>query len=61
MELVKIDPQNIGVGLYQHDIPETKLKARLNSILSECVSFVGVEINTATEHVLRLSFSPTID
>ena len=53
VELVKIDPQHIGVGMYQHDISESKLKARLDSVLSECVSFVGVEINTATEHVLR--------
>lgn len=53
VELVKIEPQHIGVGMYQHDIAEVKLKARLDSVLSECVSFVGVEINTASEHVLR--------
>ena len=54
VELVKIDPQHIGVGMYQHDIAEAKLKVRLDSILTECVSFVGVDINTVTQHVLRL-------
>ena len=40
--------------MYQHDIAEAKLKVRLDSILTECVSFVGVDINTVTQHVLRL-------
>jgi len=53
MELVKIEPQHIGVGMYQHDIAEAKLSTRLDSVLSECVSFVGVEINSASEHILR--------
>lgn len=52
-ELVKIDPHHVGVGMYQHDIPEVKLKTRLDLILSECVSFVGVDINTASHHILR--------
>ncbi|KAF6021113.1 SRBD1 [Bugula neritina] len=52
MELVKIEPQHIGVGMYQHDIAEAKLSTRLDSVLSECVSFVGVEINSASEHIL---------
>ncbi|XP_067943481.1 S1 RNA-binding domain-containing protein 1-like [Watersipora subatra] len=52
LELIKIDPQHIGVGMYQHDVSEAKLKTRLDSVLSECVSFVGIDINTATEHVL---------
>lgn len=57
VELVKIEPQHIGVGMYQHDIAESKLKARLDSILTECVSFVGVEINHVNQHVLRCVFA----
>lgn len=53
LELVKIDPHHIGVGMYQHDMTESKLKARLDLVLSECVSFVGIDVNTASEHVLR--------
>lgn len=53
LELVKIDPQHIGVGMYQHDVSESKLKTRLGLVLSECVSFVGVDVNSASHHVLR--------
>ena len=40
-EYVKIDPKNLGVGMYQHDVNDTKLKNTLEEILIECVSFVG--------------------
>ncbi|XP_062589033.1 S1 RNA-binding domain-containing protein 1-like [Saccostrea cucullata] len=52
-ELVKIDPKHIGVGQYQHDIPESQLKAALDSVVEECVSFVGVDLNTGSEALLR--------
>lgn len=40
--------------MYQHDVPEKKLSAQLEEIVSECVSFVGVDLNTASVHLLRL-------
>ncbi|XP_046336973.2 S1 RNA-binding domain-containing protein 1-like isoform X2 [Haliotis rufescens] len=52
-ELVKIEPKHIGVGMYQHDIAESKLKTALDSVVEECVSFVGVDINTGSECLLR--------
>ncbi|GAB1598289.1 S1 RNA-binding domain-containing protein 1-like [Argonauta hians] len=52
-ELVKIEPKHIGVGMYQHDVAESKLKEALDGIVQECVSFVGIDINTASEHLLR--------
>lgn len=52
-ELVKIEPKHIGVGMYQHDVSESKLKEALDSIVGECVSFVGVDLNTSSEHLLR--------
>lgn len=52
-ELVKIEPKHLGVGMYQHDVPEKKLVATLDEIVSECVSFVGVDINTASDCILR--------
>nr|XP_048272055.1 S1 RNA-binding domain-containing protein 1 isoform X2 [Myodes glareolus]XP_048272056.1 S1 RNA-binding domain-containing protein 1 isoform X2 [Myodes glareolus] len=52
-ELVKIEPKHIGVGMYQHDVSQTLLKATLDSIVEECVSFVGVDINICSEILLR--------
>ncbi|XP_004699818.1 S1 RNA-binding domain-containing protein 1 isoform X2 [Echinops telfairi] len=52
-ELVKIEPKHIGVGMYQHDVSQILLKATLNSIVEECVSFVGVDINICSEVLLR--------
>lgn len=52
-ELVKIDPQNLGVGLYQHDIAEKRLKESLESVVESCVNYVGVDVNTASAPLLR--------
>jgi uncharacterized protein len=52
-ELVKIDPQNIGVGLYQHDVHAKTLKETLESIVESCVNFVAVDLNTASVPLLR--------
>lgn len=52
-ELVKIEPKHLGVGMYQHDINEKYLMESLNEIVSECVSFVGVDINTASVAILK--------
>jgi uncharacterized protein len=52
-ELVKIDPKSIGVGQYQHDVDPKLLDARLNDTVVSCVNAVGVELNTASPHVLR--------
>ena len=52
-ELVKIEPQNIGVGLYQHDINPKHLKETLETVISSCVNFVGVDLNTASVPLLR--------
>jgi uncharacterized protein len=51
-ELVKIDPKSIGVGQYQHDVQQTRLKARLDEIVQSCVNRVGVEVNTASAALL---------
>ena len=51
-ELVKIDPKSIGVGQYQHSVDQTKLKARLQTVVESCVNRVGVNINTASKHIL---------
>ncbi|MEI6809961.1 MAG: Tex family protein, partial [bacterium] len=51
-ELVKIDPKAIGVGQYQHDVDQTKLKGRLDDTVMSCVNSVGVEVNTASEELL---------
>ncbi len=51
-ELVKIDPKSIGVGQYQHDVHQTKLKQRLDDIVESCVNRVGVEVNTASAALL---------
>ena len=52
-ELVKIDPKAIGVGQYQHDMPEKKLDAALNGVVEDCVGAVGVDVNTASVSLLR--------
>lgn len=51
-ELVKIDPKSIGVGQYQHDVDQTKLKKSLDSVVMSCVNSVGVNLNTASLHLL---------
>lgn len=53
LEYIKVHPMHMGVGMYQHDIPERILHASLDSVMTECVSFVGVDINSASEFVLR--------
>ncbi|HEX9974178.1 MAG TPA: Tex family protein, partial [bacterium] len=52
-ELVKIDPKSIGVGLYQHDVNQSKLNQMLDQIVESCVNFVGVNLNTASKALLR--------
>lgn len=52
-ELVKIEPQHLGVGMYQHDVNKKLLDNTLNEIVSECVSFIGVDLNTASQCLLR--------
>jgi uncharacterized protein len=51
-ELVKIDPKSIGVGQYQHDVSQVKLKRRLDETVESCVNRVGVEVNTASPALL---------
>ncbi len=51
-ELVKIDPKSIGVGQYQHDVDQTQLKASLDRTVESCVNSVGVDLNTASIHLL---------
>jgi uncharacterized protein len=51
-ELVKIDPKAIGVGQYQHDVDQAKLKAGLDDVVMSCVNSVGVEVNTASKELL---------
>ena len=51
-ELVKIDPKSIGVGQYQHDVDQPLLKNSLDSVVESCVNTVGVNINTASKHLL---------
>lgn len=52
-EYVKIEPKHLGVGMYQHDMPEKDLSRALDEVVSECVSRVGVDLNTASECLLR--------
>ncbi|XP_043991507.1 S1 RNA-binding domain-containing protein 1 [Gambusia affinis] len=52
-ELVKIDPKHIGIGTYQHDVSAGALKAALDGVVEECVSFVGVDINICSETLMR--------
>lgn len=51
-ELVKIDPKSIGVGQYQHDVDQTRLKSSLDVVVESCVNQVGVNLNTASKHLL---------
>ena len=51
-ELVKIDPKSIGVGQYQHDVDQGKLKKSLDTTVESCVNLVGVNVNTASVHLL---------
>ncbi|HUG89480.1 MAG TPA: Tex family protein [Planctomycetaceae bacterium] len=52
-ELVKIDPQHLGVGMYQHDVSPRRLKESLEAVVESCVNFVGVDLNTASASLLR--------
>ena len=52
-ELVKIDPQAIGVGQYQHDCPQKELSAALGAVVEDCVNTVGVDVNTASRSLLE--------
>lgn len=51
-ELVKIDPKSIGVGQYQHDVDQTRLRQRLQQVVESCVNSVGVDLNTASPELL---------
>lgn len=51
-ELVKIDAKSIGVGQYQHDVQQTRLKESLDKVVESCVNYVGVDVNTASRHLL---------
>ena len=51
-ELVKIDPKSIGVGQYQHDVNQARLKESLDKVVESCVNHVGVDLNTASKHLL---------
>jgi uncharacterized protein len=51
-ELVKIDAKSIGVGQYQHDVNQTRLKEALDQVVESCVNYVGVDVNTASKHLL---------
>ncbi|MFZ2286568.1 MAG: Tex family protein [Bacteroidales bacterium] len=51
-ELVKIDPKSIGVGQYQHDVDQVRLQTGLDEVVMSCVNAVGVEVNTASPHLL---------
>jgi protein Tex len=52
-ELVKIDPKSIGVGQYQHDLPESSLARSLDGVVEDCVNAVGVDVNTASAPLLK--------
>jgi uncharacterized protein len=52
-ELVKIDPKSIGVGQYQHDVNQIKLKQALDRVVESAVNFVGVDVNIASKHLLQ--------
>ncbi|KAG7214053.1 hypothetical protein KM043_001419 [Ampulex compressa] len=52
-ELVKVEPKHLGVGMYQHDLPEKQLSMSLNEVVTEAVSFVGVDVNTASLCLLK--------
>ncbi len=52
-ELVKIDPQHIGVGMYQHDVSAKQLQESLDQVIESCVNYVGVDLNTSSSSLLR--------
>jgi len=52
-ELVKIDPKSIGVGQYQHDVEQNLLKNALDTVVASCVNSVGINLNTASKHLLQ--------
>ncbi|MEO0769587.1 MAG: helix-hairpin-helix domain-containing protein, partial [Cyanobacteria bacterium J06649_4] len=52
-ELVKLDPKSIGVGQYQHDVDQKKLRQKLDDTVESCVNYVGVDLNTASRELLR--------
>lgn len=52
-ELVKVEPKHLGVGMYQHDIPETMLREALDGVIEDCVSFVGIDLNVVGVSMLR--------
>ncbi|XP_018326633.1 S1 RNA-binding domain-containing protein 1 isoform X2 [Agrilus planipennis] len=52
-ELVKVEPKHLGVGMYQHDLSKKQLEEALDEVVTECVSFVGVDLNTASQCLLR--------
>lgn len=52
-ELLKIDPQHLGVGMYQHDIKSKLLETELDAVVEDCVALVGVDLNDCSEHLLR--------
>ena len=58
-ELVKIDPKSIGVGQYQHDVDQTRLREKLEETVESCVNFVGVNLNTASKELLRFASGVT--
>lgn len=51
-ELVKVDPRSLGVGMYQHDMPPTRLSEALDGVVESCVNYVGVDLNSASVHLL---------
>lgn len=61
-ELVKIDPKSIGVGQYQHDVNQARLKENLDNTIASCVNAVGINLNTASQHLLAhvSGLGPTI-
>jgi len=61
-ELVKIDPKSIGVGQYQHDVDQKRLKQKLEETVESCVNYVGVDLNTASQELLTYvsGITPTI-
>ena len=61
-ELVKIDPKSVGVGQYQHDMPQKRLSETLDGVVEDCVNTVGVDLNTASPSLLKnvAGITPTI-
>ncbi len=51
--MIKIDPQSLGVGQYQHDLPTARLKERLDFVVSKAVNRIGVNVNTASIELLK--------